>query len=140
MQIEREQRETYRNEMLALIKKQKKHKGLLTREGTQPSGQLPLVVPAAQKRQVEIPAQVAKRASESTLPPAQLQESPSLGQDRAEGNTAVRITLPVEVDGRILWLQIRSDSTTQDVINDIKQLHGSQTWSMVRIHPLLTHR
>lgn len=128
--MEREQREAYRQEMLVLMKKQKKPKGAgLTREGTQPSGQLPQpqAVPAAHKRYIEKPVQAAKRSPEK--PPPQ----PTMGQARPEGIrcTAVQKILPVDVDGQTLQLDIGTYSSIQDVINAVKELHRSLLWSQV---------
>lgn len=65
---------------MTLIKKQRKHKGggLLAREGTQQSGQLPApqAVPAAQKRHIEKPAIAPKRSPEKLSVRSQMQVQP----------------------------------------------------------------
>lgn len=145
MQMELKYRDAYRTEMVQLIKKTKKAKGgILTREGTQPSGQLPppQTLPAAQKRQIDKPANAAKRSPEKVPPQSHPQNAPtqqSTGRDKTDGGrTALQKMLPVEADGCTLLLDVGTLTSMQDVITAVKQLHSTLEWSQVCTPPAAT--
>ena len=139
LQLEGKHREAYRNDMLALMRKQKKSKGGgLSRDNTLAlSGPLPAPqgTPGAQKRHTEKPVQAPKRSPERAPP----QMQPVVAQDRPEQppSQAPQRMIPVEAQGRILQLDIAAYHTIEDVVNAVKALHRSVVWSQVCI-PLVS--